>query len=338
MSREKKKVIIYQVIAIALIYVSFALLSYLDYHYKSREVFEDTNRVYMQEITRKMSESIDRTLGEAVAYIQNTAFLFSQMDIATHEERMRVLTNAESNGRFDLLRYMYTDGTSYATDGSYIDVKDRVYYQEMMNARPCVSGLIISKFSGKDVIPVSAPVIVDGKVAGGVIGIISNESFQEEFSMEVFDTQCNLQVVSADGEVEIYTQNKPINIFQEIAQGQEDTGNLTEKVKSDFAAGRSGYIRYQTEKGEMLAFYEPISINGWFVYNEIPAELANVSTDSIDDLENLLILKLVGGLLLIALITLLYVYVSHKKIPKEAEYKEEEEEDFGQWDSEDFWE
>ena len=303
-----------KIFMILIIAIAFAIISFADYFRESKTVVLDNNFEYMQEITKQMSNSINERFEENVAYIQSTAFMFSKYENLKREDYVVLLKDIEKNGTFDHLRIFFPDGKSYSAEGEVIDISERDYFREAMNGNSGVSEVIISKFQNEEVMLFYAPIIMDGKVVAGVGGLYNMEAMREKISVKIFDVQTDFRIIQKNGDIEVATYEADYhNVFGDLNRYGSLDDSQTQQVKNDFENGKSGHVEYLLENGKTVAFYEPLKVNGWMLYNSVPYGMATASATSIVQIARVLSVRLLICFTLLVFSLLFFQIQFYKK-------------------------
>ena len=81
----------------------------------------------------------------------------------------------------------------------------------------------------------------------------------------------------------------------------------------DFENGKSGHVEYLLENGKTVAFYEPLKVNGWMLYNSVPYGMATASATSIVQIARVLSVRLLICFTLLVFSLLFFQIQFYKK-------------------------
>ncbi|MBP1966902.1 sensor domain-containing diguanylate cyclase [Paenibacillus aceris] len=168
------------------------------------------------------------------------------------------------NSEFDTLNFVEKDGVINAGDDSFIYVGDRPFFKYALEKRSFISGVDISRETGKPIITFSAPVLGDqNEFKGVVMGVITLDrlnmlmkqlSFGETGEVYVLDAKG--QIVTASGNTNVSSTSPNPPMTSEIIQ-RAKTGSTSSAVYTGFH-GEKVFGQYQWSTGK-----------NWIVVGEI---------------------------------------------------------------------
>lgn len=161
--------------------------------------------------------------------------------------------------------FVLPDGTYYATDTSGMteqSLKDRDYFPILMSGKEVFGDLVISKSTGHRSVIIASPVVLDGKVIGGV-GV----SLRVRLLSELVDKHMPLPPNSYFYALERYTRivlhRKAERMFKTPADvGDESLGEQFKQVLRE----DHGTFEYTLNGKKMAAIYESSPTLGWYFF------------------------------------------------------------------------
>ena len=167
---------------------------------------------------------------------------------------------------------------------------------------------------------VAAPVCRDGAIAGYLAAFYSTERLRKLLAGSAFEGDGMCFLVAGDGRYVLRTTDADAVTYN-FLQGESIRllGDVTmDDVRADFAAGRSRLTRYETSKGdEMLGYYAPLGVNGWFLFTAVSARVPGAAARGFQRL--LMLTCVAAALALVALTSVIsYENMRHKKALRES--------------------
>ncbi|WP_379129512.1 methyl-accepting chemotaxis protein [Paenibacillus sp. sgz500958] len=152
------------------------------------DALQETIEQQLQDTTASAASSIDSALESASHYLQiaskdNVLTRFSENPADTQLKKSAfdyiASFQKDNAGTFETLLIVNMDGQALLMNNSEspsLNVKDREYFQTAVKGTEAVSGVITSKDSGKQVVAVAQPLIIDGNTRGVLIGTLIFDS------------------------------------------------------------------------------------------------------------------------------------------------------------------
>lgn len=173
-----------------------------------------------------------------------------------------------------------TDGMLYLSTGERADISQRAYYQSCLAGKSSLELVEQAILTKAPRLLFAVPIQRDGAAVGMVTG-----SFPLSWLGELLTVRspqagnymylCNEQgYFISHGNSENSAFNETVtNIYLDSAISDYGDEYDTASLKKNMAAGEAGLFHYQTAKGERYAAYVPLGMNGWVLFNTMPADI-----------------------------------------------------------------
>ena len=276
------------------------LLSVLTYS-KSKTTLNDQIDQRLSETAKAQTEYVSGWLNSRISEMQTLALLPSakSMNWTKAKPDFEAVTTKFAD-QYESIIYIPPDGQAYtSTTSELFNVSDRPYFQKAMTGEVVVSNPVISKKTGKLIVPIAVPVCdKQNKVVGVIAGLVYAEAFNEVTSAKIGETGYP-SIIQNDGLVVAHPEAK--NIMKLNLLQQKDSPTLTELGKK-MASGGQGIGYYEFQGVQKIVAYQPIPKTSW----SMAITLAVDETQRpLGALRNTFVLF--GLLMLIALQLLIYI-------------------------------
>ncbi|MCE5334430.1 MAG: methyl-accepting chemotaxis protein [Desulfobacteraceae bacterium] len=190
---------------------------------------------------------------------------------------------------------VFADGHGGQSKG--LSLADRDYFQNAMKGQYTVGSPVLSKNSGKIIIPLAGPVIANNEVVGVTAVMLKIDHLvQRATSMKLGKTGY-VYLVDKTGTVVAHRNADLI-----LKANMKDQGGM-EQLRKAILAGETGAKEYSYLGESTVAGYAPIKIAGWSV---IARQSVNELNEPVRDLQQTIaiigaiLLLIVSGLILVA--------------------------------------
>ncbi len=262
------KSIRFKIISITVItlVVALALTSAINY-YQSRSDLEK----YMENTISTLASSISSEVGlwlESCRVDASTSAL-ALVDLETEEEKLAFMNKVvENNSIYETVFLADENGDYIITEGSYGNIADRAYFQEVMLGSSVVADPVVSRATEESVIVVASP-LLEGGEAVGLLGItVALRDLSELIVSREIGQTGYPYLVQGDGLIIAHPDQNLTMSFNTITDDSEDE-HLREAML-DATAGNSGISRYVFEGIDKYVAYEPVADLSWAIAVTVP--------------------------------------------------------------------
>ncbi len=228
---------------------------------------------------------------------------------------------------FSLIAIVLPDGSSYVTSGQELVPAGYIFTEQMQSRDTFVTDVYYDEVVQSYAVSVNVPLIRDdGEMLAYIVGVLSTQILSENFNQVFYDMGGYYHVIDGRGQyVAMSDSDMMVDMersFQEAAIDLEYIdGYNAEDLISSIQTKTAGFTRYTADGVERTAYFTPISVNGWMMYNVIPQTIMAQRINPIFISTILLLLNFVA----LFSILLLWVYRSQHNLK---EFAEENEKNF----------
>lgn len=245
-----------------------------------------------------MEKQIEQNL-EDVAQ-QNALVLYTKIheqhgliqSLAKELEGVTPDTIEETLGRFEIFMeafhlkrfaYCFPDGTTYSTDGDITDLSYREFYQQGMDGKNALTGVLSDALRQEhdQVNVMTVPVKEEDGSISGVFGLAyDTEAFNESMQIESFGGEGCSFAVNENGQLVMVTGNCDLvvsdNLFEVLLQGDVLNEPILSELQQRIEQGQvSSGVLYLSE--QYYYYGVPVSMMdgdvSWYVLTMIPSTL-----------------------------------------------------------------
>ncbi|MCE5286089.1 MAG: methyl-accepting chemotaxis protein [Pelosinus sp.] len=185
------------------------------------------------------------------------------------EEIAPFLVNvAQTNKVYDSIGYIKADGTYINALGSKGSLAERDYFQRAIKGESVISNPVVSKTTGKPIIPVAIPVKNNGTVSGVIYGSINMDGLiKKVLDIKVGQTGY-AYVLQEDGSV-IMHPDKEI-VMKANAIKDEKFPQALRSVNERIVKGETGLASYDYAGTNKMVAFAPLPGIKWFLAINVP--------------------------------------------------------------------
>ena len=204
------------------------------------------------------------------------------------------------------------DGTTqYVSTDDLAQLGDRDYIKKAMNGETNISDVILSRVTGDVVVMVAAPIVVDGNVAGVLVGRregIALNNITDQFGL---GERGYAFILGADSTIYSHVNRQLVidqrNVYEEI----ETDGDLKNYgvAMMELGLGNTGIVNYEFEGDNRLTAMVPIGGTSWTI------GIGNYESDVLQGVNALknIIFCIAAGVLVIGIIVSVFIARSISK-------------------------
>lgn len=226
-------------------------------------------------------------------------------------EEMNAKNKAIDYALFDL------DGVVYTTTEVQLDMD----WEKVLSYLEEKRGLYISEarhLQNRDEIVLALPVIVDGKVQGGVLGVYQSDYLTSIFSEAFYSGIGATLIVQKDGALVSGYQGMAVrsDFFKEMQKFTYPNKAYDQNtMKTDIKQNKSGFVVFEKDQTRHCLSYAPIGIKDWIVVNIVNAEA--LSPHYFQIMERSILLSVSYAFIFLGILCMLFYIVRKMKKAEE---------------------
>jgi len=269
-----------RILIAAFTFFAFAgtVLSILSFHSNMEKEEYERQRESLLDMAKLEASVIEVKLEDYINTLHAIAEFLYQGDLYTsgHMENLHSLVG---KGHFQGLGIITPDGMLHSTLGE-TDVSDRDYYKGILRGENFVTGILVSKFTGKNIIVMAVPVYDEnGDLCGAAHGTVLLDSFEPYTGTSLAVGNTDTYVFDRSGEYIIKSNEEGAsrdydNIFDHLEQAAG--GISMEELRIAVGAGKPVTTEVISGGETYLCRFLPIRNGEWYA-------LVTVRSDQVRD-------------------------------------------------------
>ncbi len=261
---------------VLVVVLSFVWISIMGYIYITRTSDYESDEVVdsLKTITHNNSSMVEFDFNKYINILSVTANNFADMpiDFDYFENKFNELVVLEN---FDKLAAVLPNGDSYVADGINFTRADYDFSEKMNTNKVFITDVYFDSEEIGNVVSINVPIINEQEeLLAYLVGILSVDSLSIIFNDLLYTMDGYYHIIDSNGNyVALSNSNAMLHMdvpFEEgLSQVKFDAGYDAKSVMEDFKARNDGVTKYYSNNENRYAYYNPININAWTMYNVV---------------------------------------------------------------------
>ena len=240
--------------------------------------------------------------------LEDLASVLGQWEEWDPRRAVEELKQVAQNHGLKRMGIITADGHTFATDGAQLDLAARAYFEAGLQGESRVSVGLSDQAGGGRITVYSVPVHRGEEVLAVLFATADTSRYLPMVKLDLFDGQGVCYLVEGDGAPIMDSGSGALaggfdNFFEALAAASADGVQTAVKLRDAVQAGGSGYLTLQSGGAQKYLYYQPVGLNGWYLFTLAPTAVLGRQRASI--LHSAYLLCLVITLVFAALLTLL---------------------------------
>lgn len=263
--KEKRVIYPYFIVAMVTVFI-FGVMAYFYMDYLDRKISEElmTN---VNEISKKNASMMKNRIEDNLLLADSLALMLQNDDLDHSQEHIDKLENLVDVNHLKRIGLADINGDCYTTDGAYLNISSRQYFQKAVQGEHNVSEVLDDLITkGTQINAYAAPVYQEGNVKAVLFYVKTVEEFKENLFVESYDEQGYSILCDANGD--IILQNKKAQNLQGIQNIRELKYLGTPHYFNE--ASTSGIASFEYEDSSCFLAFDALGYNDWYVMTILP--------------------------------------------------------------------
>ena len=258
-------------VMLLIVTLSLAILGGINY-WKTSEILSREVEATMNEKVGDNAAAISAWFAERQAEIKVLAR--SPVIVSGNEEAILAYLNEEikKNPVYNNFLYFDAAGNALAANRARSAVGDRDYVKQVVAGGKAsfVNDPYVARTTGKTVTTISAPIVRDGKIVGGIGGSVELDTIVKMVSdIKIAKTGYGF-MLQGDGLMIAHPDNKLV-MKQNLLKDEKTSASLKQVLDAGAIKRTSGFAGYEYNGEKKFAAYNPIRGTSWALYVTAPA-------------------------------------------------------------------
>ncbi len=231
----------------------------------------DSEKQSLEELTNQQQLAINRQLSSMIYNLISTAETISILHDTVEENIddsvLEYVYSKQAILGFDVAIIADESGDAFITSNEYANISEFDYFNIALSGDTYATEAYISQATGKEVITVSAPIIVDNEVIG-VFALQYTTEYLSALLSELTEESGHNYILNSDGEIIVSTDpsfDNPDQLKNATFESGSSFDALVENLKNKVSAD----VSYNVNGNSMFGEYRPIVINDWVLLFEV---------------------------------------------------------------------
>lgn len=274
-TKQRKKNSAIFVVA-AIITVCF-LLGSLMFVYISGQRNEEKSIQYLRDATTQRQAALNQQIESDLQVLRGVAIGLSEIDLSNSERILVLLDRVNRSNSFVRMGLANTDGLIDLVDldGTIyknVDLSDMDFFQEAVEGRDSLSGMVSSFTTSLDVNYYAVPVYQSGEIVGVLCAVNTHDVFDDILNTPVFQGDGFFLIVDKEGLVVAPSTgiNADVAVGSYILQTLGYSDSKQTDLSKNLASGGSGSYVAKMFGEKVTVTNQTLGYNDWHVLSIVP--------------------------------------------------------------------
>ena len=295
-----KKRLRFTLFALVLLVSTISGFLFMYYKHNVKKYIESEIKAILENVSSQNVIAIEKQLAQRQELLNSLSSTLGETCNYDISQMLNILSYYKDSYNFYNMGIIDKNGFCYTTLGEKLDLSSYDYFTDGMNGTPSITKSYLSEDSTIFINIFTYPIYKDGQVELLVSATYDSKEFEQLLSMPSFNGHGKSLIIDHTGDLVI--QSKEYT-SEDIESAFFEHSKLPE---SNLSLSNEGFITYTVNDVTYLAYYEPLTVNDWYVISFI--DEAYVYENSMQMIQNmriaviliLSILLLFAGLLILS--------------------------------------
>lgn len=277
--------------------------------------------LYLSEVANQGANLVQGKVNNELENLITASKLIEASGNFDQTQMLRLVTMAATENHYKRMGVALLNGDTVTTDGMFLNVSERTYFQEASKGKPTVSDTIIDYTDEKLINVYAVPIFRENQVVALLLASVETENFKKYLEVGSFANQGYSYIVKANGDqvVSSLHVNSPgefDNILESLKRAEISDGDRLETITENMKTGKRGSYTSFYRGMERHVIYKPLAINDWYMMTVVPTKVVSVQTRQISWYSLMLIVADLLAITLLFMIILFYQNRAKKRLER----------------------
>lgn len=284
----------------------------------------NTRENIMKNVQRQ-KEHFQIFVEEQYAHLEGIADHVGRQGDLMDEDNFVLIRDFIDRSRFHRITIFHPDGTGMTSDGTSVISSKRAHFMKALEGKRGLSNPLESRLDGQVLVALTVPIFEpESKEVKGVLTASYDVALLSRLMFEdLYNGEGTASIVSGAGELITITSGEKITAHnQSFFNSYRNCNFLTgsfERMKEDFAAGRTECLKAECGTETCYIAYMPMEMEDWMVCYAVPLSAARASFAFVTSYTVRLSLALTVTVVLLVLLSWLVTQRREKTLTEKAE-------------------
>ena len=277
------------------------------YMSSSQKKIDSDNRMYLQDNTASIAESIDDALTSGYQNIKILSTMLSN-SLTGKEVDIASIQQLVENSVFDFMEFADAEGMDHNITGGVSDAKDRKYYLDAMAGNTGMELIYHSRATHETLLMFYSPVYFKEEIVGSLVGVYqATNRITKLLTTQYYGEPATSFLCTEEGRIVASTLPLNTEIENRIEDIAGEDTQAREKIKEVLNTGST--MSFKMGENEVGVCMAQLPQSKWFVLQIFPEAASREIINS----NYSLVFKLVGFLFVIYLILMISLTLFQRK-------------------------
>lgn len=268
------------VLIILVIAAAGILFAKLFYNSSQKKVLSN-----LAEISNQSAKVFQREAEKGKDIISNLAILLGQHDTCEVNELIEEIKPVDESNDFKRMGIIMPDGAAYTTDGVVMDLDGRDYFKRSMDGSVMMSDTLKDVEGGDKINVYSAPVNFRDGFRCVLFATLETSNFKSALAETIYSGEGYSYIIKGNGDYIVgegasHEEKQFDNIYSFMQERSGKNESAVKELKRGVSKGDNGYVVFRDEM-EYYMYYQPLSVNQWFLLTVVPGKVIKQSMGEI---------------------------------------------------------
>lgn len=277
--------------------------------------------LYLSEVANQGANLVESKVNNELENLKTASKLIEASGNFDQTQMISLVTIVARENHYKRMGVAFLNGDTITTDGMFLNVSERTYFQEASKGKPTVSDTIIDYTDGKLINVYAVPIFRENQVVALLLASAETENFKKYLEVGSFANQGYSYIVKANGDrvVSSLHVNSPgefDNILETLKRAEIRDGDRLETITENMKTGKRGSYTSFYGGMERHVIYKPLAINDWYLMTVVPTKVVSAQTRQISWYSLMLIVADLLAITLLFMIILFYQNRAKKRLER----------------------
>ena len=225
------------------------------------------------------------------------------------------------------------DGLAYSHAEKITDISEKQFFKDAIQGKRSIYKSSAKSSDGSSLFVIAVPIVKDDAVIGVIHGSYTEDILKSLLINEIQGYRSYSFICSQNGEILIKSLNEKVvfsdypmlpekteNIFDFLNESGILSGYSINRLKDDLVQNKTGVISLKIDGSKKYAFFSPLKIQDWYMFNIVPEALINTDV-SLSTRSNLFVAAIV---MIFSMFAVVLIVIHEKRTLKEIKHEKEQ--------------
>lgn len=273
---------------LVIFFIVCVIASVFSYQYydQLQGALRDESRGYLQEISRRTGEGVNRIIEDNYGALSMLASVLSSFDVDAFHQISPLVSEQKERSEYEEIFLIDESGKGYNTEGKELFLYNDDYFTDVVvHKQNSIS--TIQMIDNQECIMLAVPLndlVIGGKKMVALAANYLPDVFEQTLSMSSFDGRAYSCIINKNGAMVVRptisdTIQFGYNVLTTLSACEMDEGSSIAHVQEDMTSNNGGQIGFTQSGTRYYLVYTPVNPESWYLLTFVPATVVNERSD-----------------------------------------------------------